>query len=258
MIQKKLKFKILAGFMLLVAMLALAGAISIIEFIKLSSSFTAIIDDNYKSIEASRKMLLALEREDSGYLLQLLGQANDGKKTIFAADTSFENAFSIAKNNITEKDENVYIGSIQKAYENYKQLLYRPVMDSVNLSKIDVYNYEVHKSFLEVKHQVENLMALNQKSMHQQSSILIEKSHRAIMPGIVAICASLIFALLLSYFISKYFVKPIIMLSEAIAKYKPGIQIFDFNIQTRDEIKTLEQEIIYLIDRINNHKNAGL
>jgi CHASE3 domain sensor protein len=240
-LHRRLKLKIFTGFMLLVAMLALAGTISIIEFIKLSRSFTSIIDDNYKSIEASKSMLEVLEREDSGYLLLLLGQTSEGKKIINSADSSFAKAFDIARNNITEENENQYIDNISNAYMAFNLKLMKPIMDTSSRSEIDIYKTDVHISFLNAKYAVNKLMDLNQTSMHKEAGLLKDKSYRAIVPGIVAIIASLVFALLLSFFISIYFVRPIIKLTESIRKYRPGVQVFDFDIKSEDEIKTLEQ-----------------
>lgn len=252
MFHKKLKLKILAGFMLLVAMLALAGTISITEFVKLSKSFTAIIDDNYKSIQAAKSMLESLEREDSGYLLLLLGQTEEGKKIIASADSSFKLAYGIARNNITENDEGYYIDTILSTYLTFKLKLMEPVFESGNIRLIEKYKTEVHKNFLNAKNAVGKLMDLNQKSMHEEAASLKDKSHRAIMPGIISIIASLVFALLLSFFISKYFVNPIIKLTHAIGNYRPGVQVFDFGVKSEDEIKNLEQEIIFLIERLGN------
>lgn len=254
MLHKKLKLKILAGFMLLVAMLALAGIISIIEFTMLSKSFTSIMDDNYKSIEASKSMLEALEREDSGYLLLLLGQTNEGRQIIIAADSSFRAAYNITKNNITEENEAQFIDTILSTYMAFNLKLMEPIFDTISRSRIDIYKTDVHKSFLNAKHAVNKLMNLNQKSMYNQAGFLRDRSHRAIMPGIVAIIASLVFALLLSFFISRYFVRPIIKLADSIRNYRPGVQIYDFNIKSEDEIKTLEQEIVNLIDRLDKSK----
>ncbi|PKP18525.1 MAG: histidine kinase, partial [Bacteroidetes bacterium HGW-Bacteroidetes-21] len=65
----KIKFKILGGFFVIIAMLMVAGAMSIYEFTHLSNAINSLVEDNYKSIEASKNMIESLEREDSGTLL---------------------------------------------------------------------------------------------------------------------------------------------------------------------------------------------
>ena len=69
-----LQFKILSGFFILVLMLFIAGLWSIYELNSIGSSVQSILDENYTSIHAAKRMKEALEREDSGVLLLLLGK----------------------------------------------------------------------------------------------------------------------------------------------------------------------------------------
>lgn len=95
--------------MLLIAMLAVAGIISILEFRWLSNSVHGLIENNYKSIEASKTMVESLEREDSGILLLMLGEWKEGREILKSADSLFLRAFETAKNNLTENDEDLHI-----------------------------------------------------------------------------------------------------------------------------------------------------
>ena len=72
-------------------MLLVAGIMSIIEFSSISSSVQKLLDDNYKSVNASKEMIEALEREDSGILMLLLGQWDEGRYTLTSADSVFLN-----------------------------------------------------------------------------------------------------------------------------------------------------------------------
>src|SRR6056297_2904803 len=108
----RLRYKILSGFLLIVAMLIVAGSFSIIEFSKISKSVEDLLDNNYRSIEASKNLLEALEREDSGVLLLLHGKWNEGRKVIEYGDSLFKKSIYIVENNITEKNEESYIDSI--------------------------------------------------------------------------------------------------------------------------------------------------
>lgn len=248
--KKKLKLKILAGFMLLVGLLMVAGAMSIIEFYKLSSSVTALIEDNYKTIEVTKSMVEALERKDSGILLLLLGESKKGRETIESGDIAFEKAFDFAKNNITEINEDKYIKKIDSLNAIFKHKLELSIYNSFKVGDMNWYNNEVHQSFIEVKHAVDELMNLNQESLYNEATILKEKAHRAIMPGIVAIVGALLFSILLSFFISKYFVSPLSELSEAIKNFNPREKAIKSNIKTEDEIKKIEEEVNDLIARL--------
>lgn len=246
----KIKIKILAGFVLIIAMLIVAGLMSIFEFSRLGKSISALIDDNYKTIEASKTMIEALEREESGILLLVSGQWKEGRQILQSADSLFGAAFFKAKNNITEMHEENYIGQIEKSYKEFKHTWELPIVGTSKEHNIDWYFSELHPNFIKVKTDVNALMTLNQDSMYQESTVLKEKTHRAIMPGIVAIISALVFLIIFNFFISKYFVKSIGNLIYSLKHYNSQKNIFDAGITTKDEFKELENEIQNLIDKL--------
>lgn len=233
--------------MLLVALLIAAGTVSTIEFIKLSRSVTALIENNYRTIEASQTMIDALEREDSGILLVILDEVDSGREIILKADSAFMGALRVARNNITEENEDKYIARIDSLYHLYKEKWRKPLHPLQNHEEMLVYQREIHQLFIEVKVAVTGLMTLNQRSMYREASILKDKSHRAIMPGIVAIIGGLVFTIILSFFISRYLVTPINDLIEAVRNFSPRDRSLKTHITTNDEITQLENEINGLI-----------
>lgn len=254
--KKTLKLKIFASFMLLIIMLAVAGTISIVEFRWLSNSVHGLIQDNYKSIEASKTMIVTLEREDSGILLLLLGELQEGRETLKSADSLFNIAFQTAKSNLTENNEALYIKNIETAYQAYKSSWERPIVDTDRQGNILWYKNDIHTKFLDTKNAIIELMSLNQSSMYKEVSELKEKSKRAIMPGIVSIVAALIFSLLLNFFITKYFVNPISELADAVNNFRDGDRKLQSNIKSNDEIKKLEVAISNLLQRLVNNFNT--
>ena len=241
--KKTLKIKIFASFMLLIAMLATAGAISIAEFRSLGNSVHNLIRDNYRSIEASRSMLEALEREDSGILLLVLGEWEQGRSILSSADSIFVKALAEAKTNITEPNERFIIDSIATHYAEYKSKWKRPIVDTNKQGNVEWYQTDIHRSFLVTKAAVNSLMQINQMNMYDEANVLTEKSKRAIMPGIVSIVAAVVFSLLLSFFISRYFVRPIHSMIEALLRYQPGQIKLNVDIRSDDEMKLLERSI---------------
>jgi len=246
----KIKFKILSGFSLIIAMLIIAGSMSIYEFLRISKSVSSLIEDNYKTIEASRKMIEALEREDSGVLLLVSGQWKEGRKILLSADSLFFASFHIAKNNITEKGEDQYIKRTEESYLKFKAVWEPPIVGTSKENSIDWYFINSHSNFINAKNEIESLMVLNQDSMHKEALELKEQSHRALMPGIVAIVAALVFLVIFNFFISKYYVKPIDHLIRALRNFHSGIKNFDAEISTNDEFKEIEKEIQNLIYKL--------
>ncbi|MFO7864860.1 MAG: hypothetical protein R6U85_12745 [Salinivirgaceae bacterium] len=242
--------------MLLVMMLAIAGIISAVEFRWISNSVNGLIRNNYESIKASKSMLEALEREDSGILLLLLGEWEEGRKILHSADSAFTANLIIAQNNITEPNEEQYLQIIQVKYSAYKQKWERPIVDTEKEGNIAWYRNDIHQLFIDCKMAVNNIMTLNQSSLYNEASELHQKSRRAIMPGIISIIAAVIFSLILNFFITRYFVRPISELADAINNYKEDQWTIQSNIKSNDEIKELENAIKGLLQKIARKYNT--
>ncbi|NOQ27247.1 MAG: hypothetical protein GQ564_17945 [Bacteroidales bacterium] len=246
----KIKIKILAGFLLIILMLLIAGAMSIYEFSRIGKSVKALIDDNYITLEASKSMIEALEREDSGVLLLISGKWEKGRSILNSADSSFLSAFKVAKNNITEENEEKHIKNIEESYLKFKSIWKLPIVGTDKQNSTTWYLSDVHESFLDAKFEVEALMSLNQTSMYEEASDLKNQSIRAIMPGIVAISSALIFLVIFNFFIGLILVRPIKKLIDSVKDYNSYSQNFSADISNHDELKVLENEILKLTQRL--------
>lgn len=248
---KSLRLKIFGSFLLLILMLALAGGISIYQLNWLSQSVHGLIEDNYKSIKATKTMMEALEREDSGILLFLLVEPEEGEKILTEADKKFQQAFQVAKNNKTEKNESQYIEAVRQSYRQFKdswQYLDQPQQTPRDISW---YKNTIHNDFKEAKKDVEALMMLNQESMYGESSAIKDKARRAIMPGIISVIAAIIFSLILNFYITRHFVAPISRITDAVNDTCYGDSKLDTTVRTKGEIKKLEVAINKMIQRLN-------
>ena len=245
-----MRLKILSGFLFLAMVLFLAGIYSIYELTTVGTTIQAILDDNYKSINAARMMTDALEREDSAVLLLLSGNWNKGREIIQAADPVFLENFRIAANNVTIPGEKNFVDAIEKSYTNYKKLWMRPIVGTSRERNLDWYFQEVHGAFLKVKTDVENLMALNDQTMYKTASQLKNKAHRAVMPGVVAMLSALIFSLIFSYFINYYVVSPILRITKGIRNLLQAGQPFHVQVESNDELQDLVSSVHALAAKI--------
>lgn len=242
-----IRAKILLGFIILATMLFLAGAWSIHELRTVGTSVQRLLDDNYKSIEAARLMMEALEREDSAILLLLSGNWKEGRGIVEPADASFRQAFEIAQKNVTIPGEKGYVDAIDQAYGKYRELWIRPIVGTKREKNLNWYFQEGHRVFLEVKSAVERLMALNDRTMYQTAMDLKNRAHRAVMPGVVAILSALVFALVFNYFVHYYLVSPILKITRAIQKFlETGVPV-EIRIETKDEMKHLATSLQQLM-----------
>jgi nitrate/nitrite-specific signal transduction histidine kinase len=239
----KLRIKILSGFLILATMLACAGLLSIYELLSIGASVNRLLSDNYKSINAAKTMIEALEREDSGVLLVLSGKWENGRETIESGDLAFQKAFETAKNNITIPDENKYVDSIASNYQTYKALWMEPLAGTKKEHNLDWYFEEIHGVFQTAKQSVEELMVLNDETMYLTASSLRNRANRAVMPGIVAIISSLVFVLIFNYFINYFVIKPINILAQEAKNSIRTREPLKIDIETKDELRDLASAI---------------
>ncbi|MBN2243776.1 MAG: MCP four helix bundle domain-containing protein [Acidobacteria bacterium] len=239
----KLRMKIMSGFLILVIMLAIAGIFSIYELMSMSSSVQSLLDDNYKSIIAGKKMVEALERQDSGLLLWISGEREEGRKMMEKADAEFQSALSVAKNNLTLPNEADFVEDIESRYRTYGALQAVPLQNPSGNFDMAWYFSHGHPAFQAAKTSVDVLTALNDEAMYRTASNLKNRMRRITMPGIVAIVSALVFAFLFNYFIHRYFVNPIISITHEVQNYLKTGRPTGVEVETDDELKDLASAI---------------
>lgn len=250
-----LRIKILSGFLILALMLAIAGVMSIYELNSIGSSVQKILDENYKSISVTKKMIESVEREDSGILLLMLGRWERGREIINSADSSFNANLQFAYSNISIEGEKEHLDLIKQKYKEYKNHWIRPIVDTDKQGNLDWYLKDIHSSFQSVKTALDDLIKLNDDSMYKTASRIEDGSTRAIMPGIVAILASLIFTMIFIYFVNYYMVGPIIKITERVKMFISNNMPFKVDIETKDEIYDLENSIRKMSEYITSKDN---
>jgi methyl-accepting chemotaxis protein len=245
-----LRFKILSGFLTLSMMLLIAGIWSVYELRSVGASAQKMLDENYKSINAAKMMLEALEREDSAILLLILGKREEGRNIIASGDSLFQQGFQIANTNLTIPGEKAYLDSIETRYSRYNTLWELPIVGTKNEGDLNWYFQQIQSVFLDVKGAVNDLMDLNAHVMFRTASELRNKANSTIMPGIVTIISALVFTIIFNYFVNYYMVNPIVKITDSLKKFNDNNLPFDVHIETRDEFSDLVSEINSLCARI--------
>ncbi len=248
---KSLKTKIFLSFLLLILMLVVAGVMSIVELRKMGGSAEKVMENNYQSIETSKTMLDAVEREDSGVLMWMLGETAKGSQTVGQANGIMQKALKDALLNLSEINEDEYVKKVENGYKAYHATVEKIISSDGNLAENKItYFEELEPLFIELKNAINSLMVLNQHQMYSQVAIMKDNSERSMMPGIISVVAAVVFAMLLNFFISISFINPIHKLIEGIKSFYPGSRKIDAKITSDDEIKTLENEINNLTTRL--------
>jgi HAMP domain-containing protein len=235
--------------MILATMLLIAGGWSIYELKNIGLSVQNILDENYRSIDASKVMIESLERADSAVLLILLGRKDEGLAILEIAEEHFQKAYETAGNNVTISGEQSYVEAVGKAYAEYRESWPQVSFNPGNGKDSSWYIRESNPSFLKAKQTVSDLLDLNTRVMYKMASHSESRAHRATMPGIIAMASAFIFAIVFSFFINLYVISPIIQLTSGIRDYMERGKPLNIRVESEDEISMLVSSVEQLINK---------
>ena len=239
----RIRTKIIYGFFTLGVILSFAGLISVIELKNMGKEVSVALHENYISIGACTSMMFSLNKSQHGIMLSLSGQKQEGFVEIHAADSIFLGNLKVAEDNISLPGEDSLIRSITVLYQGYRESIQLSRLPQEESSKFTWLFTVTGTPYFNLTSQIEELRALNSMHVHGTTSSLNNKARRAIMPGIVAIIAGLVFVLIFNYFINYYFISPVVKISKGIRDFRDFHIPFRVNIETKDELLELKDSV---------------
>lgn len=247
----KLKLKINISFLLMSALLIIAASISVIELRVLDKSFDRLVLENYKTVESLSSLYDALEISNSGVLLLFSGDWEEGRKTIKNSESKFSSSFAIAKQSLSDQNEIKKLNEILDFYHQLSKKLNLPMESYSSKQDINWYKTDFHLEFVKIKIAINELIQLHQQNLYTEASKVKDYSRRAIMPAIISIIASLLFALILNFYIIRFYIAPLSKLSKGLQNLKPGQSSLGRHIDEDKSFHDLVSPINELIRRNN-------
>lgn len=230
-------------------MLAIAGIWSVIEVTSIGGIVENTLDKKFESLTAFKNMKQALEREDSGILLSLLGKTDEGDNIILSADSLFEKSFIGAKKSVTDNEEKIII-DIREKYSQYIRMISDKKVFSDNETRLDWYFTNPHEQFINLTQIIDKFIAENDRMIFNTSKMITDKSRRAIMPGVIAVIAAIVCAVLFHSLISFYFVNPLIEITKRIRKFTSQRIPYNYSVESQDELSELNDAVDILCSHV--------
>ena len=232
---------------------------SILEFEEISNSVKTAMNNNYKSIQETKKMLEEIDNQNVSLILYTSGNKVDEIPKILEADKKIRNSFSVLKSNISEPMEKERIEELVANYDSYYTLLQYSIntaplnFDQKNTS----YLTKVYPAYKKTRNNIKEVNTLNSDKFYQQAIKSKDNAKRAIMPSIVSMIAIIIFALILNLFINIYFISPVKRLIDSVSHFYPEQYEIKAKIKSNDELKKLETSINDMIRRLARYRNSN-
>lgn len=203
-----LKRKILTGYGVAVALMGLTTAWAITNLVSLGEASDAILRENYRSILAAENMVDILERQDSGILLLLLGDGENGITQFRENEATFLEWLAKARDNITVPGEADMVRSIETHYMKFRRIFssltdtHGAVPSSLAAGSA-LYRESVHPVFATIRESCIQLRHLNEETMYAASAETGQMARRAIWSTVVVTATVLVLILVFSLFLTK-------------------------------------------------------
>jgi len=234
--------KLMLGFGGLLAVIAIVGALTMVQINELGEAIGMILKENYRSVVACQDMKESLERMDGGMLFTLAGNELEGKRLIEENTTKFRDALHVELGNITLPGERENAEKIRALFERYVKVipLVTEVGRSIEERKAEYFS-NVQPLFQEIRDIAQDILLMNQTNMSEASNTarsLADTAHRRML---MAIMVSAFLALLFSYLARRWILHPIKRLIESTNEIRGGNLDLVLEGGSRDEIGRLAE-----------------
>ncbi|MEW6356336.1 MAG: ATP-binding protein [Planctomycetota bacterium] len=255
-----LRKKILLGYGVALALIAVVLTWAFISLLGLGRASDAILRENYKSILAAGNMIDAIERQDGGALLLLLGHEEEGVSQYQESERYFLEWLARARDNVTIEGEGKIISDIDTAYKSHMAdfAKLRMLKEKSPQEAAAFYHEGMLPSFRAVRDACIRLREINQQTMFEASARAKQVSARALWSvgiiGAAAIGVGLIFSLLLSNLL----VRPLKSLVDATQQIADGKYDVKISSGSSDELGNLAQEFNVMARKLKAYHDLNI
>ncbi len=252
-----LRKKVVLASLVLVFMLLLSGMIAFFEFGRMSRQVSEFIADNVTSVEISRSLLNLCDRYNSSLFQSLNEDRLSSVPEILPADV-FEEDIALLRSTVRSKAERNLVDTVRYAYSAYMQVALD--VDHIWLQPKDIrthwYFENLQKSYDELRMYLQKLSSHSQGALTSNYDSLKASYYRSIMPGVVAIGASIILVILFSYFLNIYVLKPVLKMHKGIRDYRDYHKKYDVSFDYGgDQIQQMNEDLKEILDDNNIRKH---
>lgn len=240
--------KLFLGLGSIAAILLLSGVISILEYRRMSNYVSELIASDIKSINLSQKladmtqeynlkMLAVVLQNDIALMPQPDMKAFGAQMDSLRASVTSPNVLPML--DIVESSFNEYIGTSLKFDEIF-------LADTVNTG--EWFFGSLQPSYNKFRRYVAVLNDSIHHELLNNSSDFDAGFYRSIIPGVVSVGAGLLLVLLLGYFITTYYVRPIMKISDGVDNYRSSGRRYSNTFDGDDQLANINEGITELIE----------
>lgn len=248
--------KLVTAISAIVAILLVSSIVSVVEFRRMSTHVSDLIEDNITTINLSTALLMNID-EYNLKILATVGKADSITVSNFDARPYLSTSDSLI--NELACFENLQLDSLRAAYDAY-------IREAVQLDKVLVNDFVDTRDwyFKSLLSKYNHLRASQQqfntriyRDLEANSVSFDDNFYRSIMPGTVSVLAGIALCLLLLFFIMIYYVRPLSKMVTALKNYRQFGQPYRNSFEGDDQLQDLNETISDMVDENMNLKKKA-
>ncbi len=254
-----LRKKVLLGYGIVLLLAGVAFGWALVNLLRLGDASGAILSENYRSIIAADYMIDALERQDSGVLLYILGFEDEGVRQFRENQSEFSQWLARAEDNVTIPGEAVVLRSIDSSYTEYLVAFTRSLRGNGADGPLRMrYHEELLPSFRAVRESVSALRLLKEETMAAASDRAGRVARTATWSVTFVGVLTLLFGLAFSLVLTNRLVRPIRRMREAAEHIAAGDYDVDVPADSSDELGLLAAQFNEMTDRLRAYRDLNV
>jgi len=254
-----LKSKIYTGLTVLILVIAVIAAAGIYNLKILSEDSSAIIQDNYHTIDYSFLMLAELDSINSKLIKISQTERNDSiANTNIGSDINqhirvFREVLNLQENNITEPGEAELVNSLLHNFQLVENNIDKAISNNSGYLASNIVN-----SLSDLRNTIHEIYKLNMKSIIHKNNIAEETSTNAITYMLIISSFSLVIVLFYIFRFPNYIVSPIRELTDKIRAVSSKRYDQKIEIKSSDEIGALTESFNQMAERLKEYEEQHL
>jgi hypothetical protein len=230
------------------AILMLSGAISIMEYRRMSDYVSELIASNIKSINLSQRLADMTQEYDQQMLEVVL--LNDISRMPEFDLQLFQAQADSLKSSVTKMTSLPIVDTVATSFDTFMKtsLKFDEVFLADNVNTGEWFFGSLQPTYNKFRRDIDTLNDAIHEELKANSEDFDAGFYRSIIPGVVSVGAGLLLVVLLMYFIMVYYVNPIYRMSNGIDNYRAVGKKYGFVFDGDDQLANINNGITDIIE----------
>ena len=230
------------------AILVLSGAISIMEYRRMSDYVSDLIASNIKSINLSQRLADMTQEYDQQMLEVVL--LNDISRMPDFNLQLFQAQADSLKSSVTKMTSLPIVDTVATSFDAFMKtsLKFDEVFLADNVDTGDWFFGTLQPTYNKFRRDIDTLNDAILEELKANSADFDAGFYRSIIPGVVSVGAGLLLVFLLMYFIMVYYVNPLYKMSQGVDNYRSIGKKYGYVFDGDDQLANINNGITEIIE----------